>query len=324
MDNIDHKYINLLSISLDKFVKKGPSLYNCRCNICGDSYKNKSKARGYFYSVKNNTNYKCHNCGINVSLNNYLKMVDVNLHDQYCLDKYMAGHTGKNFTAEEPKFKFEQPKFKQSLNLPRASENQKSKKYLEERKINPDKFYYAEKFKEWVNSITHTFDEKSMKYEESRIVIPLYYKKNFIGFQGRALGYSEVKYITIMLDENSPKIYGYDDINLEDLVYVVEGPFDSTFIKNSVAMCGADVNLTSLNISHPVYVYDNEPRNIHIHQRMLKQIESGNKIVIWPSNIKEKDINDIILAGHDAQQIIESNVYFGLEANLNFNNWKKI
>jgi hypothetical protein len=89
-------------------------------------------------------------------------------------------------------------------------------------------------------------------------------------------------------------------------------------------MCGADVNLTSLNISRPVYVYDNEPRNVHIHQRMLKQIESENKVVIWPSSIKEKDMNDMILVGYDVQQIIESNVYSGLEANLNFNNWKKI
>ena len=106
MDLIDDKYINLLSSRLQKFSKKGPNLYNCRCSICGDSQKNKNKARGYFYSAKNNTNYKCHNCGINISLNNFLKQIDPNLHQEYCLDKYSSGFTGKNFTAETPKFEF--------------------------------------------------------------------------------------------------------------------------------------------------------------------------------------------------------------------------
>lgn len=324
MDLIDDKYINLISVRLDKFTKKNSNLYNCRCKICGDSQKNKSRARGYFYSVKNNTNYKCHNCGINISLNNYLKQIDPVLHQEYCLEKYSSGFTGKNFTAEAPKFDFKKPVFKKTLNLPRASEVSISKSYLENRKLNPDNFYYAEKFKEWTNTLHKTFDQKSLKYEESRIVIPLYYKKQLIGFQGRSIGPSQIKYITIMLDEDAPKIYGYDTVNLNDPVYIIEGPFDSTFIENSVAMCGSDLNLKDLNISHPVYVYDNEPRNQEIHKRMESRIESGESIVIWPSLIKEKDINDMILSGLNVQSVIESNTYSGLVAKLKFNEWKKV
>lgn len=324
MDLIDDKYINLLSSRLEKFAKKNINLYNCRCPICGDSKKNKSRARGYFYSVKNNTNYKCHNCGINVSLNNFLKTFDSVLHQEYCLEKYSSGFTGKNFTAEAPKFDFQKPKFRTRLNLPRASENKQAKEYLESRKLEPTKFYYAEKFKEWTNSMSKTFDEKVLKYEEPRIIIPLYYKKELIGFQGRSITPSPIKYITIMLDDDAPKLYGYDDVNLDDLVYVLEGPFDSTFIKNSIAMCGSDLNLTNLNISRPVYVYDNEPRNLEIHKRMISKIESGDSIVIWPTTIKEKDVNEMFLSGHDVQSVIESNTYSGLEAKLKFNEWKKL
>lgn len=324
MDLIDDKYINLISIRLEKFTKKNANLYNCRCKICGDSQKNKSRARGYFYSVKNNTNYKCHNCGINISLNNYLKQMDPILHQQYCLEKYSSGFTGKNFTAETPKFDFKKPVFRKTLNLPKASENAVSKSYLENRKLNPDNFYYAEKFKEWTNTVHKTFDQKALKYEESRIVIPLYYKKELIGFQGRSIGPSQIKYITIMLEEDAPKIYGYDKVNLSNPVYIIEGPFDSTFIDNSVAMCGSDLNLKDLNISHPVYVYDNEPRNQEIHKRMESRIESGESIVIWPSLIKEKDINDMVLSGLNVQSMIESNTYSGLVAKLKFNEWKKV
>ena len=257
-------------------------------------------------------------------MNNFLKTFDSVLHQEYCLEKYSSGFTGKNFTAEAPKFDFQKPKFRTRLNLPRASENKQAKEYLESRKLEPTKFYYAEKFKEWTNSMSKTFDEKALKYEEPRIIIPLYYKKELIGFQGRSIKPSPIKYITIMLDDDAPKLYGYDDVNLDDLVYVLEGPFDSTFIKNSIAMCGSDLNLTNLNISRPVYVYDNEPRNLEIHKRMISKIESGDSIVIWPTTIKEKDVNEMFLSGHDVQSVIESNTYSGLEAKLKFNEWKKV
>ncbi len=73
MDLIDSKYINLVSARLDKFKRVKPNLYNFRCPLCGDSQKHKNKARGYFYQVKTNTNYKCHNCGASMSFNNFLK-----------------------------------------------------------------------------------------------------------------------------------------------------------------------------------------------------------------------------------------------------------
>jgi len=321
MDLIDDKYINLLSTHVERLIKKNSNLYNCRCIICGDSQRNKSKTRGYFYSVKNNTNYKCHNCGVNISLNNFLKQIDPILHQQYCLEKFKNGHTGKNFVVEEPKIEFKIPTFKKSIDLPKASENSKSKFYLENRGINPTRFFYAENFKTWVNTLQHIFDDTSI--EESRIIIPLYFKKELIGIQGRSIKYNQVKYITVMLNDTAPKIYGYDDVNLELPVYVLEGPFDSEFVNNSIAMCGADANLFNLNIKHPIYVYDNEPRNVDIHNRMIRKIENGESIVIWPSIIRDKDVNDMILAGHKIQSVLESNTYSGLEATLKFNEWKR-
>ena len=322
MDFVDVKYINLIASRLQKFKKVKSNLYNLRCCFCGDSKKNKNRARGYFYSVKNNTNYKCHNCGLNISFSNFLKTFDLELHKQYVFDKFKEGHSGKNFPTPKPEFKFETPKFKPKLDLPKASENEKSKQYLEKRKLDPNKFYYAENFKSWVNSIKHTFEDVSK--DSSRIVIPLYYQNNLIGIQGRTLGSDKIKYITIMFDENAPKIYGLDEIKKNETVYITEGPFDSTFIPNSIALCGADGNISSLGILRCVWIYDNEPRNEEIIQRISKCIDRGEKVVIWPSYIKEKDINEIILSGRDVMSVIKSNIYTSLEAKLKFNIWKKL
>jgi len=322
MDFVDVKYINLISSRFQKFKRVKNNLYNFRCPICGDSQTNKNKARGYLYQVKNNTNYKCHNCGVNISFNNFLKQVDTQIHKQYIFEKFKEGNTGKNFTTQAPVLKFEAPKFKQKLNLPKASFNVIAKQYLEDRKLNPNNYYYAEKFKEWTNSLRPTFD--NVNKDEPRIIIPLFYQDTFVGFQGRALGPSKVKYITIMLTDDAPKIYGLDKVKKNKSVYITEGPFDSTFISNSIALCGADGDVDKWGIDDPIWIYDNEPRNTEILSRISRVIGSGQKVVIWPSTIKEKDINDMVLSGLDVQNVIESNIYSGLEAKLKFTAWKKV
>jgi len=322
VDFVDVKYISILSSRLEKFKKVKNNLYNFRCPLCGDSQKNKNKARGYLYQVKNNTNYKCHNCGANISFNNLLKQVDSNLHKQYTFEKFKETTTGKNFPTEQPKFDFEKPKFKLTINLPKAVENSRAKEYLESRKLNPNSFYYADKFKSWVNSIQHTFSD--LQYEESRIVIPLFYNNKFIGLQGRSLNSKSIKYITIMLDEEAPKIYGLDKIQKDKTIYITEGPFDSTFIPNSIALCGADGDISKWITGNFVWIYDNEPRNAEIHSRIERCINDGEKVVIWPSYINCKDINEMVLSGLNVQEVIESNTYSGLEAKLKFTTWKKI
>ena len=323
MDLIDSKYISLVSSRLQKFKKVKPDLYNFRCPICGDSQKHKNKARGYFYVVKNNTNYKCHNCGASLSLNNFLKHIDTTLYKQYTMEKFKEGHTGKNFVADEPVFNFKKPIFNNKIDLPKASENKIANDYLIKRNLNPDKFYYAEKFMEWSNTQKQMFDR--IGKDEPRIIIPLYDEsKTLIGFQGRALVSSFTKYITIMLDDEAPKLYGLDKIDKSKSIYIVEGPFDSTFVENAVAMCGSDVDIGSFDWSDYIWVLDNEPRNREIVTRISKLIDRGHKVVIWPSNISEKDINDMVLSGHDVVNVVESNTYSGLEAKIKFNNWKKI
>ena len=127
-----------------------------------------------------------------------------------------------------------------------------------------------------------------------------------------------------MINEDAPKIYGLDKIDNEKPIFIIEGPFDATLVQNAVAMCGSDLDIRSFGWSDYIYVYDNEPRNREIVNRIAKTIDRGDKVVIWPSSVEEKDINDMVLGGHDVKSVLESNTFSGLKAKLKFNSWKKI
>ena len=323
MDIVDSKYIGLVSSRLQKFKRVKADLYNFRCPICGDSKKHKNKARGYVYAYKADMNFKCHNCGASTTFSNFLKTLDPTLHKQYVLEKFKERNTGKGSIIEEPKFDFKKPVFRKKLDLPRASEVPIAKEYLERRKLDPSKFFFTNKFKEWTNTHKKTFD--NITRDESRIVIPLYdVKNNLIGFQGRSLVPNSVKYITVMINEEAPKIYGLDKVETEKPIYILEGPFDSTLVENSVAMCGSDLDIRTFGWCNYIWVFDNEPRNREIVERISKTINRGDQVVIWPSNIEEKDVNDMVLYGHNVMDVLQSNTYSGLKAKIKFNYWKKV
>jgi len=319
----------MVSPRLTLFTKKKSDLFNFRCPYCGDSQKRKNKARGYLFKIKNDFVYKCHNCGLGRTLSNFLKDQDSFLYDQYIMEKFKEGTGGKGSTVPNPKFNFKAPVFRKGdINLEKISDlnnAHSAREYLEKRGIKDlDYFYYCPKFKAWTNEQKKTFD--NLRQDSPRIIIPFRDKDGrLFGYQGRSLApTAKMRYITIMLDEDKPKIFGEDRIDDEKPVYIVEGPFDSTFIKNSVAMAGSDVDPRTFGWSSYIWVYDNEPRNREIVSRISKSVDRGDKVIIWPNNIKEKDINDMYLAGHDVQTVVESNICQGLEANLKLNDWKKI
>ena len=199
-----------------------------------------------------------------------------------------------------------------------------AREYLLNRKLPTSSLYYTEGFKEWTNTVKPgAFDE--VKHDEPRIIIPFLDKDgNLFGFQGRSLSSTGLRYITILLEEGHPKIFGLNTIDTSRTVYVTEGPFDSLLIDNAVAMAGADVaEHPELLGNNVVYIYDNEPRNKQITDRMDKHIKQGHSLVIFPSGVKQKDLNDMVLAGHKVQEVVQSNCYSGLKLTLKFNEWRK-
>lgn len=327
----DLDYIHSISHKLRNFKKKKDYLYNFSCPVCGDSSKKKTKARGYLYRVKDMMLYRCHNCGLSTTFGKLLEKVDAEVYKQYILARYKNGES-KRTMFDEPEYQSVVIKETTLLDtvktVSRLSSEHPVRNYLKQRKIPAeywDELRLVNKFYTFVNRI---IPNKFPRVDEDhpRLVIPFYDKTGkLIGFQGRAFGKEKPKYITIMLDETAPKLYGLDKVNFSEKVYVVEGPIDSMFIDNSIAMAGADATRLPTNGDY-VFVYDNEPRNPEIVKRMQKHIDAGDAIVIWSDNIGEKDINDMIIAGKsksDIHEIISKNTHKNLSAKMRFGEWKK-
>lgn len=333
---IDRSFLLQVSPKLQRFAKKKDDLYNFRCPICGDSQKNKTKSRGYIFRKKNDYFYMCHNCGLSTTFYNFLKQVDPNLLKEYQLERYKNGETGNNNYPKPDfeEFKTQKPNFKKALELPSIEslpEAHFAKDYVQKRQI-PQSFhsqlYYAEDFLSFIQSLG--IEKEGLYKNDKRLVIPFYNaEKELVAVQGRSLGESKLRYITLKLDEDGPKLFGLDRIDQDKMIYVVEGPIDSMFLENAVAT--ADSNLESVtrhfDKSQVTLIFDNEPRNAEIVKKMEHAIDNHFNVVIWPPMVQDKDINDMILSGFsqdEIQEFIDKNTFLNLRAKMEFVNWKKV
>jgi hypothetical protein len=336
---IDTKYATLLAnrLPLFKVKRNTPFVANFRDPDCGDSAKSKTKARGYIYEKKGKLFKTCHNCNVGMTFQNFLKTLDPGLYQEYRLE--CLRELG---TPIQPKPVVDSPKPKKLFcealkGLKRISQlepNHICKRYIEKRRI-PTRFhwklYHCPKFMTFTNGlIPGKFSQEALRHDEPRLLIPFFSRNGkLVGYQGRSFKPdSEVKYITIMLDETHPKIWGLDQVTPTRPVWVLEGALDAMFIPNSIAMNGSDSNdLDMIPKDKITMVFDNEPRNSAIVKKIKKSIDNGFKVVIFPDHVKGKDINDLVLAGHIESQIVEmlhTNSCSGLVALSKFNQWKKM
>ena len=330
MSYIDTKYLNIIGPQLLQFKKKGDFLWNFRCPYCGDSQKSRTKARGFVYRKKNDLFYKCHNCGIGTTLGKLIEYVDSKIHKDYIMERYRCGVKPNN---PEPEFKFDVPIFRKKgvlkslKSIADLSTDHPARKIVEERLI-PSEFisdlYLCESFYKFSNTLVPN-KFPSLDGDHPRLLIPFRNEKGEVfAYQGRSFGKEQPKYITIRLDDDTTKIFGLDRIDDSRQVYAVEGPLDSLFLDNCIAVGGAD--LAKLE-NDTVIIFDNEPRNREICKQMDSCIGFGKRIVIWPDSMKHKDINDMIMAGYvkeQIQEIIDDNIFSGASAKLRFSEWKKI
>lgn len=337
---LENKYIGLLSNRLLQFKRKKQDSYNFRCPICGDSKKNKYKARGWVYPKDNKLLFHCFNCDVTLSFPKLLKAVDPVLHDEFNREKIVSEAEGKK-DHEEFVEKMKKPKFVSDTalkNLSKISQlnaDHPAKKYIISRKI-PNfyhsQLFFAPKFAHWVNTIVPDKFDLTKTKDGARIIIPFIDEdKKLFGFQGRALDPKDsIRYITIMLNEQ-PKVYGMNNVDRTDRIYITEGPIDSMFLRNGIAMAGGDfindLNALGLDKDKVTIVYDNEPRNKDTIKRIEKSIDHGYSVCIWPDYLPYKDINEMILAGLDQNNImnlIDHNTHKDLQAKLRLSFWKKV
>jgi len=327
MSYIDSKYAELTRTYLRNFKKKSARLFNFSCWYCGDSETNTRKARGYLIENKGKFFYYCHNCGKSTTLKYFLKDLDYGMYQEYVKES-LVDHDNIKITADilEPEPVHTNLNALDTLpTINSLDQHHHARQWLDRRKI-PSKWYndlrYTDNFRGFTNSVFPGKFEYVGK-SDARVVIPFFKPGGTLfGFQGRALYTTELRYITIMLDEDQPKLWNWDKCDFNKPYFITEGPFDAMFLSNACAMAGADFH--SMDADNAIIVYDNEPRNVEIIKKYEKKIDEYYRVCIWPDYIEQKDINDMVLVGLNPEEIIWENLYRGLSAKVKLNEWRKV
>lgn len=336
---IDIKYIKLLSIRLRNFKQKNNNLFNFSCIFCGDSQKNKFRARFYVFEKSGTLIGKCHNCGKTASIADLINHLDFSLYKDYLLEKFSDNnHQRKKsrINIKPPKFdKVDPPDFKTAIKCSDLSPENICKKYLISRKI-PEKFwkrlYYTENYQEFIRESFPEFDRIDSISKDKRLIIPVYNEwRELVGSCGRSLTGKGLRYVNVKKYDDI--IFGIDRIDFNKKIYITEGPLDSLFIENSLASCNSNLIHVAKYLEEKhikkkdfVMIFDNEPRNVELVGIMESVIKKDYNVVLWPSNIKEKDINEMIINGKSMEEIknlIDDNTVNGICGIAKFMFWRK-
>lgn len=336
---VDVKYADMLGPRLRNYKRKGDFLWNFSCPVCGDSKTNKSKARGYIYKVKTGLFVKCHKCGYSTNLGNLVKYLDPVMYQEYVLENYKESGAPrshhKDISIAIPAI-IKTPELTDSIldpikRLDSLPLDHPAVKYVLKRKI-PSRFlsllYYAPRFKAYVNWVVPG-KFRDLQDEHPRLIIPYFNRHGkCFAFQGRAFGKEDPKYYTIKVDDTEEKVFGLDRVNFAKRIFITEGPLDSLFIPNAIAVSGSSFTTPTIESlkTNCTVIYDNEPRSKELTKLIKKTIDAGFSVCMWPEVIVEKDINEMILAGRTSEEILEiikQNTYTGVEAQLRFASWRK-
>jgi len=332
---IDLKYLSMLSSQLPQYQVKSSSPFKAfsRCPVCGDSKKNLYKKRFHLYQHKDCILAKCFNCGITRNMKSLLSEFNPELRKEYDLECFTDNNSSNRETekpvAEQYILKPKRDDYLKGLKkISQLPVGHPAKAYVESRGIPSSqhfRLYYVPKFFAWTNSIIP--DKFNLKNgDEPRLLIPFFDQYgNMFGYQGRTFDpNNELRYITIMIDSDMTKIYGLDQWKRDQKTYLVEGPLDSLFIPNCLAMAGSDVIFDFLDKNNTVICFDNESRNVQIVNKIRIVIEGDYSVCIWPNDLTHKDINDMVNNNMNPKAIIDANTYRGPMAKLRFGAWQKV
>lgn len=345
---LDEKYLFEISSRLGQFKKVGERLWNFRCPICGDSRQSSTKARGYVYVAPDRREllYKCHNCGISVTFSHFLEASFPELYNRYRFEriqelrelglledrpKEKEIETDYSLFRTKRDFMFEDEVLKPLIRVDRLPDNHPCKEYVRSRLIPENRWkllYYCKDFVQYVNSL---LPEKFKTYfKEERLVIPyLNEHGKVVAFQGRALDPNiKVRYYTIKLDASSERIFGMERLDYSKPIYITEGPIDSLFLPNALAVSGSSFDTPFVEglKANATIVFDNEPRSPQICKLVRRMLTRGFRVCLWDENISFKDVNEGILSGLTSEEIvdiIERSSVKGLVGLTRFAHWKK-
>jgi len=288
-----------------------------------------------FFFIKSNTapdiRCVCHNCGFGItqgdgSLPGFLKLYYPDVYQEYIFDNFKKQPKDKKVSLlDKLKTKFDPTKvvFQESFDLspciPIADlpPDHFVSNYVKGRMLPPERVMYCSN----VNDLVA--ENKQIGKPVPSLIIPYYlHDKRCEVFQIRFFDPNRMpKYLTFKLKEESIKVFNLDFVDPTIPVFVLEGPIDSMYVENAIAMGGSDMAVVP--VPDPVFVYDNEPRANIINRKMRKTIDKGHKIVMLPERY-DNDINDMVIAGETGiTELLKKYTFQGLKAKAKYSTWRK-
>lgn len=303
--------------------------YNFECPICNEGKSAGKKRRG-FYNADDNYFY-CHNCNRGWDVIKWIQTVcGINYHE------IVEESQSYNYTTidESVSARFYEPVKKTDFGtLPEDSINLfddcQLNYYIHEPTVRmAHQIITSRRIDKAINKPKSIWVSLKDKIHKNRLCIPFYDEDNQIRFyQTRTILAEDMndkpKYLSKLNAEK--RVYGINNVNpLIDYLFIFEGPIDSMFIENGVAVCGLhltesqQVILNKYALYEKIWVPDNQFIDNAAREKSLQMIDDGASVFIWPKELRQfKDLNEIVCKyqlNKIAPNVIINNTYKGLEA----------
>lgn len=291
--------------------------YTISCPYCGDSSEARKK-RGNLYVES--LSFKCYNGGCNTFRDLYGFLKDFELGNLINPDQISEiieiGKTKRNARKQAGSIDVfileafkdiiptrEDLKTKLGLiELPYAA-----REYLKNRYQVPDDKYLWEPRKKSMFLLNLTADSKYVLGLQIKNMYKnattKYYTYRLSGIYKNLFKESNNEIVEKAADLDSIScVFGFSTLNLDSMVTIFEGPFDSFLYKNSVGLCSLN-NKFPFDISNKRYFLDGDSSGRDKSQKLLSE---GESVFLWKKFLAENgfperdkwDLNDVVIYAH--------------------------
>jgi hypothetical protein len=171
------------------------------------------------------------------------------------------------------------------------------------------------------------------KVHQNRIIIPFYSNNKIVHYQSRSIyPAQQPKYLS---KQSSDKVlFNVDNIKNEiSTIFITEGPIDSFFIENGIAVAGIQehskalytkkqkIQISRYLLHEKIWVLDSQWLDTASYNKTSILCELEEKVFIWPKNIgtKYKDVNDMCVSlniNRLPHKFLKENTFTGLKGKV--------
>jgi len=335
MINIPREYTayKFFQYGIDSKYNKYNDSYQCGCPICREGKSLGKKQRCYFIPSRNNI--YCHNCGWSSTPINWIKEVSgENFSD--IIDEL------KNFDIDIENYIEEKKDTKERTITPPLPDDcinlfdNKQVEFFKDNKVvkKAIDIIKGRKLDTAINRPKALYVSLSDKVHKNRLVIPFYEDGNVVFYQSRSIFHEDPKPKYISKINSTKSLYGFDMIDPKlDYVFIFEGPINSFFVKNAVAVAGIQEKssqsftlkqleqLNTLKLYKKIWVLDSQWIDSASRSKSKILADQNENIFIWPEKIgrKYKDFNDLAMRfdiNEISAKFIADNSYKGVGAKI--------